>query len=170
MRVTIVAILALACGPDPADIAKNLGSENPVIREDSAKIAHNFDAPEVRSGLIALLDDSAADVRINAIKSLIELEETEAVPKLITMLETETDPQVHREVIDALGRLGESEAVPVLISYIEDNMQPSPPLNAIWALGYLQDNSSLTLLSDLADNSDIYVAWNARRALSNLRP
>jgi HEAT repeat protein len=160
----------LGCGPDPADMAKNLESENPVIREDTAKIAHNFDSPEVRSALVEALDDEAEMVRFNAIKSLVELEETQAVSKLVEMLETEESPKVHREVIDALGQLQQVEAVPALIAHIERNMDPKPPLNAIWALGFLEDNQSLALLSALAEHEDPYVAWNSKKALASLRP
>jgi HEAT repeat protein len=160
----------LACGPAPEDIAGNLQSENPVIREDTAKIASNFDSPEVREALISVLNDENEMVRYNAVKSLIELEETEAVPKLIEMVDTEESEKVRREVIDALGRLGQTEAVPVLMAHIEANMEPKPPLNAIWALGFLEDNQSMELLSELAEHPDSYVAWNARKALANLRP
>ena len=171
MRWAVVCIAALlGCGPDPADIAGNLTSENPVIREDTAKIAHNFDSPEVRSALIDALDDESEMVRFNAINSLVELEEADAVSKLVEMLDTEESPKVHREVIDALGRLKQTEAVPALIAHIEANMDPKPPLNAIWALGFLEDNQSLELLSGLAEHDDPYVAWNSKKALANLRP
>jgi HEAT repeat protein len=170
MRTLLIAVLLLACGASPDDIAKNLESDNPVIREDTAKIAHNFDSPEVREALIALLVDEREMVRYNAVKSLVELEEAEAVPALVEMLETEESQKVLREVIDALGRLGDTDAVPVLIAHIEATKDPKPPLNAIWALGFLEDNQSMELLSELAEHPDKYVAWNARKALANLRP
>jgi HEAT repeat protein len=170
MRALWIAVLLSACGASPDDIAKNLESDNPVIREDTAKIAHNFDSPEVREGLVALLHDEREMVRYNAVRSLVELEDTDAVPAMMEMLETEESQKVLRELIDALGRLGDADAVPVLIAYIEANKEPKPPLNAIWALGFLEDNESLALLSELAEHPDNYVAWNARKALSNLRP
>ena len=178
MRWMLLTIIWLAgCGAKPEDIAKNLSSDNPVIREDTAKIAHNFDSPEVREALIYALDDDSKMVRYNAMKSLVRLEETGAVPKLIEMLDhvpvkpaEEIDVKMHREVIDALGQLGQVEAVPALIAYIEANQLPKPPLNAIWALGFLEDNSSMDLLGRLVEHEDPYVAWNARKALANLRP
>ena len=171
MRTGILPLIVLlACGPDPADIAKNLESENPVIREDTAKIAHNFDSEEVRQGLIGALSDESEMVRFNAVKSLVELEEAGAVPTLLERLEVEESPVVEREIIDALGQLKDVDAVPVLMAYIEANSDPTPPLNAIWALGFLEDNSSLGLLSELSEHPDAFVAWNARKALANLRP
>ena len=167
----------IGCGPEPADIARNLSSDNLVIREDTAKIAHNFDSPEVREALIYALDDESLKVQFNAVKSLVHLEEAGAVPKLIEMLEnapkipqSEIEAKLYREVIDALGQLKQAEAVPALIAYIEANQEPKPALNAIWALGFLEDNASLELLTELVEHRDPYVAWNARKALSNLRP
>ena len=167
----------VGCGPEPSDIARNLASDNLVIREDTAKIAHNFDSPEVREALIQSLDDESLKVKFNAVKSLVHLQEAGAVPKLIDMLEnapkeptSEIEAKLYREVIDALGQLKQAEAVPALMAHIEANLEPKPPLNAIWALGFMEDNSSLELLTKLVEHRDPYVAWNARKALSNLRP
>ena len=172
-----VGIGLLGCGPEPTDIAKNLSSDNLVIREDTAKIAHNFDSPEVREALILALDDESLQVQLNAVKSLVHLEEAGAVPKLIGMLEnapkepqSELEAKLCREVIDALGQLKQPEAVPALIAHIRANQEPKPPLNAVWALGFLEDNASLELLTELVEHRDPYVAWNARKALSSLRP
>ena len=152
--------IGLLPGPEPTDIAKNLSSE--LHREDTAKIAHNFDSPEVREALILSLDDESLQVKLNAVKSLVHLEEAGAVPKLISMLEqapkepqSEMEAKLYREVIDALGQLKQPEAVPALIAHIRANQEPKPPLNAVWALGFLEDNASLELLTELVEHRSL---------------
>jgi len=169
----VLLTVLVACGPSSEDIANNLSSDNPVVREDSAKIAHNFDADVVRTALLASLQDPSAKVRYNALNSLILVEATESVPAVMEMLEIEEDREVELLAIDALGRFKDAQAVPLLIAYIENRRQDSErsiPLNAIWALGFIGDSQALPLLAELRESGDAYVSWNASQALSSLRP
>jgi len=169
--VIVGVLFFLACGgPEPEDIARNLGSKNPVVREDTARIARNFESPEVIKALIGALSDPSEKVRLNAIDSLVLLEADEAVPTLMNLVNTDASDLVKKEAVDALGRLGDKQAVPVLLAHIQGRMGPEgrPPLNAIWALGSLGDASALPLLSKLREHSDPYVAWNANQALRAL--
>jgi HEAT repeat protein len=173
VRVLLLMGLLTACGPSSEDIAQNLSSDNPVVREDTAKIAHNFDSDVVRTSLLASLQDPAAKVRYNALNSLITLEAVESVPAILAMLEIEDNREVELLAIDALGRFKDAQAVPRLIEYIEARRQESDrsiPLNAIWALGFIGDAQALPLLITLRESSDIYVSSNASRALAELRP
>ena len=165
----IPLFLLLACGPSSSDLVTNLGSANPVTREDTARIARNFGSPELEAALIGVLGDAETKVRINAIESLIDLESKAAVEPLIGRLEMETDPRVQRLVVDALGRLGEPAAVPALVTYLEARLD-DPPLNAIWALGTLEDGRALSVLAGLRASSDPFVIWNVNQALRLLRP
>ena len=172
MQALFLALLT-GCGPSSEDIAGNLASSNPVTREDTAKIARNFGSPEVEAALITALEDPAQKVRYNALESLIELETVEAVPAIMAMLEVESDRDVEKLAVDALGRMKDPQAVPTLIAYVEtcrDDPSRSVPLNAIWALGFIGDAQALTLLSELRESPDNYVAWNADQALKSLRP
>lgn len=172
MQLLLIGALT-ACGPSPDDIAANLSSNNPVTREDTAKIARNFGSPEVEAALIAALKDESVKVRYNALESLIELETVEAVPTIMAMLSLEEDREVEQLAVDALGRLKDPQAVPVLLAYIEtcrDDPSRTVPLNAIWALGFIGDSQALDLLSELREDSDTYISWNAEQALKNLRP
>ncbi len=159
----------LACGPSSDDIATNLTSANPVVREDTAKIARNFGSDAVESALIKVLDDSESRVRSNAIESLVELECAAAVGPLMARLEAEKEPLVQRAIVDALGRLGDTQAVPALITHLKSRID-DPPLNVIWALGALEDHRALEVLAGLRKSSDPYVVWNVNQALRNLRP
>jgi HEAT repeat protein len=147
----------------------NLSSQNPVVREDTAKIARNFGSDSVESALIEVLNDEEPRVRLNAVESLIELETVEAVPQLVVRLEVETVPFVQRAVVDALGRLKDPRAVPALITYLEARTD-APPLNAVWALGNLEDGRALNVLSAMRASPDQHVVWNVNQALRKLKP
>ncbi len=171
--MTLALTLLLACGPDAESVALQLASENPAIREDSARRARNFDSPLVIEGLIKSLDDPSEKVRSHAVDSLIALNAKEAVPRLVLHMSEDSSPLVRRQCIDAVGRLGDPSAVPALIALLEAaeaQTPPAPPLNAIWALGELGDMSALAVLSRLRDSRDPYVAYNANQALRKLRP
>jgi HEAT repeat protein len=165
----LLLMTMFACGPSSDDIVKNLSSSNPVVREDTAKIARNFGSDTVESGLIGVLGDPEPKVRLNAVESLIELETKDAVPMLMERLELETNPRVLRAVVDALGRLKDSRAVPALISFVEKHIE-SPPLNAVWALGNLEDDRALEILAPLRASTDPHVVWNVNQALRKLKP
>ena len=162
-------LVLFACGPSPEDIAANLTSPNPVVREDTAKIARNFGSDAVEKALMEVLDDAEAVVRLHAIESLVELECTDAVPVLMTRLTEESHPATQRAIIDALGRLGDVQAVPVLVDFLQKRMD-SPPLNVVWALGALEDHRALSVLAELRSSKDPYVLWNVNQALRKLRP
>ena len=166
----ILLLAALACGPSSDDIVGNLSSTNPVVRQDTAKIARNFGSDTVENALISVLDDAESEVRLNAVESLVELEATQAVGALIARLDAEPNARVQRAVVDALGRLGDSSAVPALVALLEARELTDPPLDVIWALGNLEDARALPILSRLRESTDAYVVWNANQALRNLRP
>ena len=164
-------LLLLACGPSSDDIVRNLQSPNPVVREDSAKIARNVTtSPEMILALIGILNDPSPRAQQNAIETLVDLQAVEAVPHLCALLENqELSISIQHSVIDALGRLRSPNAVPSLVQYLENDMS-NPALDAIWALGYIGDMSALDVLSELRMHSDPYVVHNATVALRELRP
>lgn len=165
----LAAALLAACGPSADDIARNLQSQNPVVREDTAKIARNYGSDAVIQSLITALADPSPVVRRNAVDSLAELEATAAGAPLLELLGRETDERVRRQIIDALGRLDIREAGPALIALLEAD-EANPPLNAIWALGRVGDAAALPVLTRLRDSSDPYISWNAADALRELQP
>ena len=164
-------LMWMACGPSSGDIARNRQSPNPAVRVDTAKISRNFGSDEVEKALIVALDDDIEQVQVHAIETLAELEATQAVPRLIEIVEAEAaSARVMRAAVDTLGRLKDAAAVPPLIAYLEAREATDPPLNAIWALGFIEDHRALPVLSRLRDSKDPYVRWNATLALRNLRP
>jgi HEAT repeat protein len=177
--MTLLLLLA-ACGAGPDEIATAIKSENPVMREDGAKIAQNYDDDVVVQALISVLGDPSEQVRLNAIESLAELEASSASPALIERLNTDTSTKVRRAAADALGRLVAKEAVPALIAYIaafppNDHEQ----LAGIWAIGHIGDESGLrpddkkpaldALVHIRETTTDTYIRYNVNAALRTLR-
>jgi HEAT repeat protein len=132
----ILLFALLACSPSAEDIATAIHSENPVMREDGAKIAQNYDDEVVVKALLDVIGDPSEKVRLNAIESLAELQAQDAGPALIERLQNDPSPAVQRAAADALGRIIYKDAVPALVAYA----QAFPPddrgqLVAIWAIG-----------------------------------
>ena len=91
LAALLVLGLCAACGASPDEVARNLSSPNPVVKEDSAKIADNFDSPEVRAALVVALQDPSERTRLNAIESLVEMgKEIITIEEVSLKIETTT--------------------------------------------------------------------------------
>ncbi len=165
----ILLLLGLGCSPAPEAVATGMGSENLVVREDMVAFGKQYDDElVVLDALHKALDDPSARVRLRAVESLGELSSPESVQFLLKALE-DNDDRVRKEAVDALGRIGDPQAVGALMAYIESRrLDGEIPLNAIWALGNIADPTPLSLLMELRDNSDPYVAYNAMWALRQI--
>lgn len=179
MLAAMLGAMLAGCDPAPEDIAKAIGSENPVMREDGAKIAQNYDDEVVIQALLAVVNDPAPQVRLNAIESLAELEALAASPALIAILSDDPNPKVRRAAADALGRLKAKDAVPALITYVtafkaDDHEQ----LAGLWALGNiggegldpaLKQQALLTLAQRREGTADRFIRYTSSAALRTLK-
>jgi HEAT repeat protein len=157
----------LACGS--ADrVLDGLASENPITREAMAREAASFDDLRVVEALISALDDPSIEVRRNAVESLGALRAPDAVPRLCELVENDPVAGVQRAAITALARLRDPRAVPILVAHLE-RRRTAPPLDAIWALGEIGDPSAVAILSELRRSADVYVSYNASKALARIR-
>lgn len=182
-RAPVGGLLLLAlvgCGAGPDEIATAIASENPVMREDGAKIAQNYDDPAVVDALVGVIADPSEQVRLNAIESLAELAATSAVPALIERLTSDSSPKVRRAAADALGRLVAKDAVPELLVYVTSfGVDDREQLAGIWAIGWIGNAGGLdptvkraaldTLVRIRDTTSDIYVRYNVNAALRTLK-
>jgi HEAT repeat protein len=166
------------CAPAAADIAKAISSENPVMREDGAKIAQNYDDPVVWDALVKTLQDSSQKTKLNAIESLAYTDAKPAGPQLIEVLKNDPDPRVKRAAADALGRLCVMESAPALVEYLASfSADDRDQLAGIWALGNLgaqgldADTKKIvldTLVQKRESTTDKYVLYSANYALRTL--
>jgi HEAT repeat protein len=178
--MSALLLLLAACGAGPDEIATAIRSENPVMREDGAKIAQNYEDPVVIEALVAVIGDPSELVRLNAIESLAELEAASAAPQLVERLKLDDSQKVRRAAADALGRLGAKEAVPELLVYVssfapDDREQ----LAGVWAIGWIGNAGGLepdvkkaaldTLVRIRDATTDVYVRYNVNAALRTLK-
>jgi len=173
-----LSLLLVACDPAPEDIAKTIASENPVSREDGAKIAQNYDDQVVIEALIKVLADPSEKVRLNAIESLATLDAQEAIPALTDSLNGDPSPAVKKAAADALGRLVAKDAVPDLIAYVEAfTPNDRTQLAGIWALGNIgaqglpadaKASAMKTLVARREGTTDKYILYSANAALRTL--
>ncbi len=174
-----VLIALTGCAPAAADIAKAISSDNPVMREDGAKIAQNYDDPVVWDALVKTLPDSSQKTKLNAIESLAYTEAKPAGPQLIDVLKNDPDPRVKRAAADALGRLCILESAPALVEYLSAfSADDREQLAGIWALGNLGAQGLdaetkkivlATLVQKRESTTDKYVLYSANYALRTLR-
>jgi HEAT repeat protein len=160
--------LLLACGPSAVSVVDGLASENPIEREAMAREAASFDDSRVIQALIDALEDRSPDVRRNAVESLGALRARDAVPSLCDLVDRDPAVGVQRAAITALARLGDARAVPVLVRHLEAR-RDAPPLDAIWALGEIADPRAVSILSELRRSGDVYVSYNASKALARIK-
>ena len=161
-------LLLLACGPSPGAVVDGLASENPIEREAMARDAASIDDPRVIEALIGALEDRSVDVRRHAVESLGALRAPDAIPSLCDLVERDPAVGVQRAAITALARIGDARAVPVLVRHLEAH-RDAPPLDVIWALGEIGDPSAVAILSELRRSGDVYVSYNASKALARIR-
>jgi HEAT repeat protein len=164
----VILLLAFACSPSAKDVVDGLASENPTTREDVAEAGGSIHDPRVVAALIEALGDPSAEVRKNAVESLATLRALDAVPSLCELVARDPSEAVRRSAVTSLARLGDARAVPVLVAALDRNRE-SPPLDAIWALGEIGDPGAVAILSELRKSGDVYVAYNASRALERIK-
>jgi HEAT repeat protein len=175
----MIVLALMGCDPAPEDIAKAIQSDNPVMREDGAKIAQNYDDDVVVAALVAVLKDPSEQVRLNAIESLAEIEATSSGDALVDVLRNDTSPKVRRAAADALGRLKIKAAIPDLITYVDGfSADDHEQLAGLWALGYIGSEgleadakkaALHTLVTKREGTTDTYVRYNASAALRTLK-
>lgn len=176
----MIALLAmLGCSPSADDIATAISSQNPVMREDGAKIAQNYADEVVEKALISVLADSSETVRRNAIESLAEIEAETAGGPLTERLQNDDSPAVRRAAADALGRLKVQSSVGALVAYVQ-GFAPDDRgvLVGVWALGSIgetglpaEDKAAVmaALVALRAATTDKYVRYQTTAALRILK-
>lgn len=171
--------LLTGCGPTAEDIAKAIQSENPVMREDGAKIAQNYDDDVVVDALITVLADPSQRAKLNALESLSELQNERACPALIERLTGDSDPLVRRAAADGIGRVLCKDGAPALITYAQEFAPDDrAQLGAIWGIGRLgyeglepdiRKQALDLLIARREQATDPYVKYNVNLALRYLK-
>ena len=131
------------------DVVPLFYSANPKIRENavwaSGAIAEHFELPE------QLLVDPNSQVRRYAIRWVGSHGDRRWVPLLLERLRQETEWELRRSLIGALGHLGDSEAFPALAELTEHD-DDFLRQDAARALGQLGDQRAIPVLQRLLND------------------
>ncbi len=121
----------------------------------------------VRQRIIALLDDSDDTIRSLAVEACGSGRFTEAMPKLVRLMDAGRSLSFRPEVIEAIGLLATPESGPLLRPLVA---LPSEPWrgHAVQALGALRDSADFPLLLTLLADEDPAIVRHAYIALSCL--
>ena len=112
---------------------------------------------------------SPSSTSIEQVVALGELKSTDAVPKLINALESESG-NVRRLAASALGKIRDPRAVIPLLILLEHESKPQARQYAVKALGAIGDKRAEKLLQQIAENEDemYYTRDSAKVALKQL--
>ncbi len=108
-RAILEAIVATSFQSKPelaADIAKHLGSEDPLIRHTAYRALSKLGTYKVA---LAKLDSDNLITRISAARALMRMHKKEVVDALISQLETQLDPAKREPILAVLTRLYQRE-------------------------------------------------------------
>ncbi len=132
-------------------------------RPDSAEAS-------VVTALIHVLDDSSADVRMNAAWALGEREATSAVPALAARLRSDDSPRVREMCAWALGEIQSKDATSALADAARRDPVTRVRVTAVWALGEIEDPGAVTALASALSDSSADVRGSAAWALGSIEP
>lgn len=165
ISASLLVVPLCGCGDDVDRYVQDLGSRNPMVRLEAAKLAKRVNDPQLAAALTPLLDDGSQDIRLNAAIALAHIGTAEEVPALIAALGDESR-DVRLSAVDALGRIQDDRAVPSLLAMLDTEKEP---YSVIWALGNIGSDQSLDALTPMLDGDNRYVRYQARRALLKIR-
>ncbi|MHA1513548.1 MAG: HEAT repeat domain-containing protein [Candidatus Hodarchaeales archaeon] len=137
-----------------AMVAKQIGEMGDVAKEAG---------PEL---IKALKDKESSETRENAAHALGQVVITEAVEPLTTVLKTESNEYVKREICWSLGELKGISALPVLIDKIKDKDKECRA-NAAEALGKIEDGGGIIPILRATKDREVAVQAKAIKALKH---
>ena len=113
---------------------------SPGVRSLAVRLLGIENSEEYLTPLETSLNDPSALVRMEVVQSLGSMHAKQSVPKLLKMLEVETDKTVRLKILKTLQYIRAKESVPVLIERLEDE-EPAVRLQALLLLKYFTKQS-----------------------------
>jgi HEAT repeat protein len=107
------------------DLQKLHDKDKNVLQRALGRLAKSDDE-RAKAGLTKLLEIDDEDLRLLGIKAAEKMQNKEAVPTLIRILQDPESPYPDRLIIEVLGTLGDSRAVPYIIPYLERTVYYDP--------------------------------------------
>lgn len=124
--------------------------------------------------LANLIDDKDEDIRKEAIRILGDLQYSNAVPKLINMIESEKKIDVQEAIIVALAKIGSAEVVFHIMKIFKKRKYKKDKFErlraaACWSLGRLGGDEPRSMLEKLSSDKNYLVQNAARLALEKIK-
>jgi hypothetical protein len=124
VRRRAIESIAYSSEPAVAQIIENAYYDENEKMQVSAVFAMGRSAdPQWRPQVIAELDNENSEIRFEAARASGELEASDAVPKLVELIEDDPDLQVQEMAIWALGKIGGTLAREALEEYVESDVE-----------------------------------------------
>jgi HEAT repeat protein len=124
VRRRAIESIAYSSEPAVAQIIENAYYDENEKMQVSAIFAMGRSADsQWRPQVIAELDNENSEIRFEAARASGELEASEAVPKLVELIEDDPDLQVQEMAIWALGKIGGTAAREALEEYLESDVE-----------------------------------------------
>src|SRR5262245_4616089 len=122
---TLAEIRDLASAPDPQRGAARLAEiaatgPEPAVRGRAIWALGRVGGPVATSALVKCLDDGVAEVRVQAVYAIRQLQSAQAIPALSARLLGDQDSSVRRAAARALATLPDPEAGAALSAAVED--------------------------------------------------
>jgi HEAT repeat protein/beta-lactamase regulating signal transducer with metallopeptidase domain len=98
-------------------------------------------------GLISVLKDESAAVRLASVQALEQLQDPRAIDALIDVMKGDADARVREAAASALGNIDSPRAVPGLIAALGSERVGAVRAKIAWALGEIDDPRAVDALS-----------------------
>lgn len=126
---------------------------------------------ELPPEIITLLDAQDADIRIDAVKSIMEHGDVERVPKLLQRIYSERDAEVRWWLFDAVAALRPEQGLQAARHFVADQLPENRAgaLRILFAVGNIDDElMAMKCLKEMIHHADSNMRKNAARVLGNL--
>ena len=134
-------------------LTRALEDAAPRVRSAAAQAFAHVDIAEAHAPLLRAAADGEPWVRYYAVRSLGELRDGAALPRLADL--AASDPAMHVRIaaLETLGAIGHSPAPDILLRYVDD-AQPDLGAAALRALGRISDDRALAALKTALRSPD----------------
>lgn len=164
-QVRLSALLVLASKNDST--ALNELKKDPESFLSRANLIYS-NGVDIRESVLAFLDNTSPTIRLAAMKVLSDFRDTKDTNRFMTMLPTEPDPKVRKELVACIGMSGDARVVPQLLPLLYD-IDADVRITVITTLSKLGDKSAAAPMIALLKDENEKVRNAAVIALGNFK-
>lgn len=141
---------------------------DPEFRDYAARSLAHIGDRSAAPAIAVLLDANDWRARVGAVRALGELQASEFIPRLVSLIESDPENVVREWAVAALGQIGDAEVVPVIAQCL-GSAEPRMRRAAAFALGEMGGADAANLLRDAMKRENMWRRGAYRRALRRAR-